>query len=163
MRLLLIVLLMPIAAFAFQNEPDGFRGINWGDDQILHAEQLTEADRKDDVVLYSRKDDPLKIGGADLSSIYYRYKNGKFTSVVIHTDGMSNQMALVDSFESQFGRGSKPNRYMDKYHWYGTKAFITINCIKIKKTCTATLMSGQALKEEIAERKRDASNAASDF
>ena len=28
---LIIVLVLSVGAFAFQNEPDGFRGLKWGD------------------------------------------------------------------------------------------------------------------------------------
>jgi len=161
--LLVIAFMISTPAFAFQNEPDGFRGIHWGDDQILHAEQLEEVDRNNDLIAYKRKDDSLNIGGAELTRITYGYKHEKLFMVLIHTEGISNRRALIDAFKEQFGRGSKPNKYLEKYLWTGSKTGIMIDCNAIRDTCTASLFSTAGMKADREESKSKAKEAAKDF
>lgn len=68
---LIIVLVVSLGAFAFQNEPDGFRGLKWGDspteDMVFKFEdsQLSHA--------YTRPTDKLSIGDAKFTYIDYSF------------------------------------------------------------------------------------------
>jgi hypothetical protein len=156
------LLLLPIVAHAFKNEPDGFRGIAWDDDQILHAEYLEQTDQDGAYTTYKRNDDSMKIGGAELSSVSYGFKDGKFVMVIIRTEPGFNS-ALIDAFKEQFGSGKKANRYIDNYIWDGDKTKINLECNSVRSTCKATLLSTKGFNEYIATQKKKAKGAAADF
>ena len=62
--LLLVLSCVPCAAF--QNEPDNFRGVKWGDDISRLADFKKVGDET-----YQRDSDKLKVGDATLSKISY--------------------------------------------------------------------------------------------
>ena len=83
------------AAFAFPNEPDGFRGLTWGQDIAAIPELAytcwqspSDASIKTfhetlDYKVYEREDDELRIGSVPLSGIRYLAWQGKLTGVVV--------------------------------------------------------------------------------
>jgi hypothetical protein len=160
--LIALMMLLPLTAYAFKNEPEGFRGIAWDDDQILHAEYLEQTDQDGAYTTYKRKDDSMKIGGAELSSVSYGFKDGKFVMVIIRTEP-GNNSAFIAAFREQFGSGKKPNRYIDNYIWDGDKTKINLECNSVRSTCKATLLSTKGFNEYIATQKRNAKGAAADF
>lgn len=107
-------------AFAFQNEPEGFRGLKWGDppgeDMVYHS----------NLDWYTKKNDELKIGGAKFKNIYYTFHKEKFMRVLINTD---NYRPLKDVVDLKFG---DPTNYKDfglgfsTYEWSGDIATIKL-------------------------------------
>lgn len=83
------------AAFAFPNEPDGFRGLAWGQDVAAipdlgymcwqsSAEESIKAFRESrDYKVYERKNDELRIGSVALSGIRYFAWQGKLRGVAV--------------------------------------------------------------------------------
>jgi predicted DNA-binding ArsR family transcriptional regulator len=156
------LLLLPIAAHAFKNEPDGFRGIAWGDDQIMNAEQFNDAGSNERHTLYRRKEENMKIGGAELADILYGYRDGKLEIVLIKTQP-GNNSEMIAAFKEQFGSGKKPNRFMDKYLWDGSKTKMMLECNSIQDICMATIMSAKSLEDYSREKKQRAKEAGKDF
>jgi hypothetical protein len=113
--------------------PDGFRGIKWGTDiKLLNEMQYVRVDPKypgNDVFIYHRKGDRLRINGATLSSIEYRFWRGLFFNVEIHTKGLSNFMCLLKDTLDTFGQEHNTQQHVDKYYWYGNKASIVLEYI----------------------------------
>src|SRR5680860_1715841 len=77
--LLAIVLIFLVTGigFAFQNEPDGFRELKWGDapteDMVFFGQNVDKED------LYHKANDKMEIRGVKLSNITYRfYKKKEF-------------------------------------------------------------------------------------
>jgi hypothetical protein len=163
MRLIIALLaLAPLAAHAFKNEPDGFRGISWGDDQVMNAEQFDDAGSNERHTLYRRKNENMNIGGAELADILYGYRDGKLEMVLIKTK-TGNNSEMIAAFKEQFGSGRKPNRFMDKYLWDGSKTKMMLECNSIQDICLATIMSAKSLEDYSKERKQRARDAANDF
>lgn len=61
-----MILALSLGAFAFQNEPDGFRGLKWGDPPGKHMRPFTTYAHFG-VRIYERSFDKMKIGGAFLN------------------------------------------------------------------------------------------------
>jgi hypothetical protein len=120
---LIVWLLIPNAAFAFQNEPTGFRGISWGTPlSAVQSQMIPYADE-----LYKRVDDKLTIGDAALMDILYRFHNGRFSEVTIFPQaGLSNENAMIAAFLVQFG--SVEANHEGHYHWRGSTAEIFLDC-----------------------------------
>ena len=85
-RLLMIfmagVLLIPSMVFAFQNEPDNFRGIKWGTN-INELLDMKSTETIGDLTMCEKKDDKMKIGDADLDIIRYLFYKDRFYAVLI--------------------------------------------------------------------------------
>lgn len=90
-------------AFAFQNEPEGFRGLKWGDPP--GEDMIDERKHKDnaDWVWYDRSEEFLQVGKATLWSISYGFYKGKFFYVSILT--AHDYEHLKDVLILKFGRG----------------------------------------------------------
>jgi hypothetical protein len=151
------------AAAAFENEPDGFRGIKWGSDFSQHKNEMTLIESGKETNFYMRKGDKMSIGGASLSKIVYAYQLERLHSVMIETEGVENKSALIAAFKSQFGTGEKPNRFIDEYRWAGPIAFVHIKCNSIRNSCRASLSSVEMLRADRERSKKQAEGAKKDF
>jgi hypothetical protein len=162
--LALALALAPSIASAYQNEPIGFRGIEWGSDAENHKEQLTETSRsKEGVEIYRRRDDKMNIGEADLNSIAYVFYRGQFSAAMIRSSGLSNQTALLRALQAQFGSGDQSNRYIPKYFWRGAIANIFMDCNSVTKDCTVVMQSERIRALQNADRQSAAEKSKGDF
>ena len=119
MTLIALAFSLPSNAFA---EADGFRGLKWGTEfsTVKDSMKYLRTDPSyGGVKIYSRKDDDLKIGGAELESIIYGFWQDKFYTVIIKSKGYSNYSSLKDASFKKFGAGHKTNRFMEDYKWFG--------------------------------------------
>jgi hypothetical protein len=110
-------------AFAFDNEPTGFRGIEWW----THISKLPEMkllDDKDVVRLYVREEDPLEIGDAKLQDIWYVFVNDRFSKVIITYTSDSNHEALKRTLCQVFGAGYTRDAEGWQHCWLGVRVRI---------------------------------------
>lgn len=161
---LLVVASMP--AIAFDSEPSGFRGINWGTKFEVNGKEMMLLDGKvngdSNEKLYTRRNDKKQIGGAALKHVIYYYYKNRFALVSIQTEGTANKTALVAAFEAQFGEGTKPNEFIDRWVWRGDKTFINLGCGLLNE-CSATIASYEISMERIADKEKVAEEAKKDF
>lgn len=156
-------LLFTTITLAFDNEPDGFRGIKWGTPFSANAKEMTLIQKSKDMRLYFRKGDKMSIGAAELKQIIYTYQNDKFFNASFETRGVSNKSALIETFRTQFGLGTKPNQFLDKYTWYGASTSIILECSPIGSECKAFFYSTEMISKKIEQDKKAAEGAAKDF
>lgn len=133
---LVLVLVLSVGAFAFQNEPEGFRGLKWGDPPGEDMEQLPSYwgawmdPDEHDFLWYEKQDDKLQIGRAKLESIEYQFYKGQFYKVEINVDGYYNYKSLKDVVQLKFGMidFEKKTRGIStkSYRWIGKKATIIL-------------------------------------
>jgi hypothetical protein len=152
-----------VAAFAFTNEPDGFRNIKWETDISMNKAEMTELERSKDYVYYLRNGEKPLIGGAILDRITYAYWKNKFMSVLIQTSGIENKSALISAFHEQFGKPEKPNRFLDDYWWKGGYTTIRVKCEPIGTKCDAFIFSTQLMIQQREDEKKAAAGAGKDF
>jgi hypothetical protein len=133
--LLLSILIFPsFKIYAFQNEPDGFRGIKWGTNiKDLPEMGTPTATGSDNSQFYARKDDKLKIGDADLESLSYLFYKDRFFSVFITFSSLANATAIRETSFQQYGAGHRPNRFMQRYFWTGSTMSITYDYNEVSK------------------------------
>jgi hypothetical protein len=107
--------------FAFDNEPDGFRGIKWGTDfsTLGDLEYVGTDSSYGGIKMYSRKGDKLTIDGAKVESVEYGFWQDKFFGVQITVRGMVNFSSLRASATEKFGFGNRPNPSGNRYYWSG--------------------------------------------
>jgi len=114
--LILAIGTFSINSFAFQNEPDGFRGIKWGT-KIETLRNMIKYAVQGDVVIYARHNDKLQIGSAELEGIYYFFWQDKFCSVSIKAKEDLNCIALKEEAVAKFGNGKQHSEYVENYTW----------------------------------------------
>jgi len=91
-----IALALSIGAFAFQDEPDGFRGVKWGETPHWRYMEIGETDSgggyyythypigyDEEITWCTWKNDKLYIGPAELGSIRYVFYEDRFMEVQI--------------------------------------------------------------------------------
>ena len=106
------------AALAFQNEPDGFRGIKWGTN-ISELTDMRVVETGKDSLYYVRKNDTVKIGDADIDQISYGFYKSRFFQVLVEYKGYVNFTKLKAILIGQYGKPEQPNQLMEKYFWSG--------------------------------------------
>ncbi len=137
---LIAVLLAAHATSAFDNEPDGFRGIAWQSAFEDFADEMKfESESGDgEHISYLRDNDKTFIGEIPLKRLEYNYWNGRFSRV--HLEAFDSDChSLFEAFLDRFGQ---PNYPVGKGQnrvgvWTGLKTQITF----IERSCVAGLSS----------------------
>jgi hypothetical protein len=160
--LLIISICVSIPAFAFQNEPDGFRGIKWGTN-ISELLDMSLSEDRGDSKFYLRKGDKLKIGDADIDRISYGFYKGRFNKLHIIYKGSLNFTKLKDTFFAQYGPGIKPNRFMEQYYWVGETLSIAFEHSEITNEGKIVYTYDPVSNEKEADSKEKAKEGAKDL
>jgi len=134
MKKILIVVLsyLLISSFAFAEwriggkpgtEPDGFRGIKWGTsiDDLAGMKYLRTDPGYGGIQMYTKSNEDLKIGAANLEEIEYHFWQGKFCDSWILTVGFSNWSGLKEATFEKFGAGYQSNKDIEKFFWFGPR------------------------------------------
>lgn len=146
------LLLVSSIALAYQNEPDGFRGIKWGTRLSVHAKEMTLKEKSKDETYYTRKGDKLELGGAKLTELSYGYWNDQLVSIIMETSGHDDKAALIEAFRKQYGPGSQPAEFSDEYRWRGPTTNINLSCNR--GHCTAFLYATQLAAKQKSQKKK---------
>ena len=129
---ILIVLSVPCLTFAFKNEPDGFRGIQWGTTIDTLSEFVLTGDTHTYTRLYIKKNDKKTLGYADLSAITYITYKQQFCSVMISFSELDNFLKIKDTFFNLYGYGDRNSQSVEGYIWIGSKVVITLDYNKLE-------------------------------
>jgi len=105
---------------AFQNEPDGFGGILWGTPINAVADRIEKRVPAGEMFsMVTLKNENLKLGGAELSTIQYIFRDGRFFSVLARTEKAANFEALKTHLFNTYGPPDQPNEKAAMYQWKG--------------------------------------------
>jgi hypothetical protein len=121
----LIILLFSPLLFAFQNEPEDFRGIKWGAD-IAELPDMRLAEDNGETKYYHRKNEEMKIGEASIERLAYGFYKGKFCSVFIVFNNFANFSRIKKAFDQLYGEGHRKNKLMQDYNWDGSDIHIML-------------------------------------
>lgn len=159
-----LVLMMCGAALAFQNEPTGFRGIAWGTPFSAVSSQMTPVPGGTKGILYLRKGDAMKLGGARLDSVVYEFYRGVFSAVMlVSSNDPDARVAINAAFTAQFGHGVLPDDLSDDRLWQGAVGGVFLTCSPINESCTALIRSTKAVAQRHADEAAAAARAKKDF
>ncbi len=111
------------------SEPDGFRGIKWGQDiSTIEGLVLVVTDLSHSGIdVYAREGDELKIGAAELDGIYYGFWQDKVCNVQIYINGDVNFERVKAVVFEKFGEGFQSNEYTESYTWLGEKVSMLLD------------------------------------
>lgn len=121
--LLLVVFVVSGNLNAYQNEPEGFRGIKWGEN-VSNVHGLSQLEKRGHKAVYSRQNDKMKLGNVDLQIIGYVFYNSKFYSVTILFTGESSAVALKEMLVKKHGNPQSQKDLQKYWSWHGDKTII---------------------------------------
>ncbi|HLE16940.1 MAG TPA: hypothetical protein VI728_01500 [Syntrophales bacterium] len=157
---ILFVLLLATPCLAFQNEPDGFRGIKWGEDISGRDDMAPHSAGADKTISYTRKGDEAFLGGVMLDSLTYDYWDGKFSGVfMLFRDADRFEKIKAICFE-KFGKMKKHARYPESYVWEGKKAVVYFEYDSIRNSGSLSISSVRFLEKKKSFDKTKAKEAA---
>ena len=121
--------------YAYQNEPDGFRGLKWQDEAEKYKD-LQLSTTSGDVRLYIRKNENLNIGNIPIRKVEYLfYKNRFYKAVVYYKD--TDSTSLERNLSAVYGQGKseyivtereadRAGKASQSAYWYGKKVDIKL-------------------------------------
>lgn len=118
------LVLLTTGAFAFQNEPEGFRGLKWEDSPTEEMEFLGEGRAK--LGMYIRETDELSLEGVSLDNIVYSFYQDRFMRVNLHFTGIDNFSSLRIICIKRFGfKRAQPDKPFT-YYWQSSEANVLL-------------------------------------
>jgi hypothetical protein len=122
----------PVAG-GYKNEPDGFRGIKWGQKKsevagLSKAQQYTDGKGKLLYTVHTIQNDNLQLGGATLSELYYYFDaNGTFTKVRANITSTGSFNTLLASLFERYGEPTVGKSANDSIHvWMGSQTKVAL-------------------------------------
>ena len=146
LTLIVSTFLLISVGFTFQNEPDGFRELKWGDppteDMIYRVTALGERG-------YTRPDDKMYVGNAQFYLIVYAFHGEpeKFMAAILYFKGEKNFNLLETICRGKFGEETEKGFY--DFIWMGQKSTIFLRYDVVKKQGDLSLISIQILAEKV--------------
>ena len=156
---MVLVLALASVGMAFQNEPDGFRGLKWGDPP---GEDMEFSRTAEEITFYTRSGEKLQIGDVSLDSVSYSFIEGRFILAGVKFSGKENYKSLATILETRYGEPTEKGVF-DKLSWYGGKVMIYLFYDRIEKGNLALTDAAGMLEYIERKRKAAAEKAADDF
>lgn len=127
-----------VCASAYTNEPSGFMGMSWGSDFSLdpylrfyqtegEIGVLAGKNVVEPLSAYSKKNDDLLLGLAELSAVYYYYWCGKFFGISAATRSAKTKDALKAVCFERFGPPDRSENFVMpgvRHTWAGYSAMV---------------------------------------
>ena len=139
---IILIFLITGMGFAFQNEPDGFRGLKWGD---APTEDMTFLGETREYIIdnypkttitntktksYYKRNEKNNIGSAKLYNIFYRFNlySNQFYKVMCVFYDEDNYNILGIIFREEFGEPTYIDKRKNKYFlkWVGDKTEVQL-------------------------------------
>lgn len=156
----LFIVFTSLISYAYENEPDGFRGIKWGTDISEMKDMVVYGKLHDSTQMYERQNDEMQIGDAKIEHIFYLFWNNKLSTVMIVTKESANYFALREAVFAKFGRGAQKNQFIKDYKWHGSITKILLNYNQFTERGDLFFLSVEYLKKQEQKDKLKAKEGA---
>ncbi len=158
--ILVVLLVLGTVAIAFQNEPDGFRGLKWGDPP---TEDMVYIDTNNNIKSYTRPGDKLGIGNAEFYILEYDFYEGRFIGIFALFINKDNYDILQTICEEKFGKPTERDYY--ELHWWGGEiSLIHLEYDPIEENGCFIIESYQICLEKYkADKQKELEEAKEDF
>jgi len=160
--ILCVVLILLSVSFvgAFQNEPEGFRGLKWGDPPAENMKYITTIDLMD---VYKLLGDKMSIGNAKFWDIGYSFYDGRFMGVLLSFKGKKNYDLLETICKGRFGEDEVDEGFY-KFSWYGQISSIVLKYDVVEEEGSLGLVSTQIIREWVnAKKEKESKEAKGDW
>ncbi len=130
------LLLLTTGAMAFQNEPEGFRGLKWGDPP---TEDMALWDVVVGLDLYILPGEKLSLGEAELVLITYCFYEDRFMEVNLHFLELDNYALLKEICRTKFGKELEQSA--SDLYWVSSQSEVSMDYLSVKNYGVLTLAS----------------------
>ena len=144
-----VMMLAPTYLWAYQNEPSGYEGHEWGTPFENMSENM-QLIQETNIKIYNKQDDALTFQEVKVAEKIYAFYEDKFAAVMMRSIGAAESKALLNAFEAEYGFGKKPDIRKDLYFWMGGTTTIMLSCNPPLDICIAMINSTQ-LKQAMEE------------
>jgi hypothetical protein len=144
-------------SLAYLDFRNGFRDLKFGDPPTQDMKVFEEGG---ETKFYRRSSDDLTIGNANIEEISYGFYKGRLYSVLLQTGGLINSRALLAVLREAYGPGSRPNQFMDRYLWDGSKVLLYYDQKPISDDAITMFQSVPLRNEKAADEKAKARKGA---
>lgn len=117
-----MVLAFSTGVFAFQNEPNGFRGLVWGDAPGEDLEIVIPEENK--MIVYTKKEENLFLGNVPLDTVMYGFFDRRFCNATVIFKGTNAFNEVKKLIEQKFGKAN--NETFMQLAWVGTVTTIIL-------------------------------------
>lgn len=152
-------------AYAFQNEPEGFRDIKWGDPPTEAMEFLREWEG---LIIYKKPSDEQKLGDAKFSMILYAFyvpPNStvkRLATVSLYFNGKENFDILETICKVKFGKPTEEGFY--EFNWASLTSTVVLTYDSIEESGFLGIGSAPIFNQYTEEKeKRQAEEAEKDW
>ncbi len=118
-----LVLALSVGAFAFENEPDGFRDLNWGDPP---SEDMISSYYEEDMAMYYLPEDKMFLGDVPLYLVGYFFFEDRFYGAALYFEGEENYDKVETICRQRFGEDEVEEGFYEMT-WTSEKAFIFLS------------------------------------
>ncbi len=154
----ILVLALTLGAFAFQNEPDGFRGLKWGDPPTEDMEYWADIQGSQ---IYVRPAEELFLGDAKFEIILYSFYQNRFMTVGLQFKGAENYKLLETICQAKFGE--EMSKELFNLGWFSVQTRVYLTYDMAKNVGNLNLGNCLIFKEyNEAKKKGEAKKAAGD-
>lgn len=149
----ILAFLLADIGFAFQNEPEGFRDLKWGDpprEDMVYIGTIEGGSR-----LYELPDEKLYLGDAQFYMILYSFYGSpeRFMSVALHFQGKENYDLLERMCLARFGKQMKKEIY--QISWLSPRTSVYLRYDFIEDRGTLSLDDWTIFSEFLRTRERE--------
>lgn len=157
---ILAIFIWTSSLFAFQNEPNGFRGVKWGTSIDSLKDSMTYFDsgeyKGEKIDFYTRKADKLSIGSVNLQAIFYHFWKGKFWGASLPFKGEASEdvanrlyWILVEQFGRKDDYGERS--YFSQHCWTGKITTILLEYDRVTYTKGTLYFYSTGIRSEIEQ------------
>ena len=155
----ILIFLISGVGFAFQNEPDGFRELKWGDPP---AEDMVYWHEYKGTMTYKRPTDKMGIGSAKFYSLGYSFYGQQFYQIMALFENEDNYNVLKTICEERFGEPTA-EKYYDLC-WWGEKATIFLDYDSFEEKGGLSFYGREIMDKKIeADKQKELEEAEEDF
>ena len=118
---MVLVLALASVGIAFQNEPEGFYGLKWGDPI---GEDMVYAYEYGNIATYTRSSDEMQLGQIALDDVAYVFYKGRFMMGQIEFSGKDKYRYLRKIFIMTYGEPTYQGFY--EVNWLGEEVAVDL-------------------------------------
>lgn len=138
--LLIVFVATPVFGLpSFQNSPDGFRGIKWGDSPSTLGNYNLEQNH-DYLKLYTRPDDKMSMGVVPVEMLTYVFCVDRLMGITIKVKS-NHYIDMKQILITQYGEPTLQKKYIEKSSWLDDNAFVELENFRARGYCELTISS----------------------
>jgi len=157
--LLVLVLALSLGAFAFQNEPEGFRGLKWGDPPTEDMEYFTTALGTE---AYTLSEDKMHLGNVPLRLIAYSFYEERFMTVTLFFNKEERYDLLKSICLERYEEPTDEGFYELTWTGQTSSLFLTYDWAD-EDGCLSMGSTKISMEYEKSQREKEAEKAAGDW